>query len=122
METNISIDKCPKMLELFEDNIDVFNKMVDNNEPPDLRNKNLSGMDLSKAKLKGLDLSGSYLRNANLRGLDLTGCNLQGVSIRDAKVSGVLFPENLSAEEIKLSLKYGTRMRVLSKIRNNSDF
>ncbi|VAV83942.1 hypothetical protein MNBD_DELTA01-1600, partial [hydrothermal vent metagenome] len=32
-------------------------------------------------------------------------------SIRDAKVSGAFFPKDISADEITLSLKTGTRMR-----------
>ena len=111
MRTNI--DTYPRMVEFFDENVDVFNKMVEDNNPPDLRNKNLSGLDLSRANLRGLDLSGSYLRNTNLKGLDLTGCNLQGASIHNARINGVLFPENLSPDEIIMSVKYGTRMRVL---------
>ena len=112
----IHINRCPKLTELLDENIDIFNKLVENNEEvPDLRNKNLSGLDLSNAMLKGLDLSGSYLRNANLRGVDLTGCNLQGASIRNARINGTLFPEDLSAEEIIMSVTYGTRMRTFPK-------
>ena len=112
----INIETYPRMAELFdENNIDVFNKMVEDNNPPDLRDKNLAGLDLSKANIKGLDLSGSYLRNTNLKGLDLTGCNLQGASIHNARISGVLFPENLPPDEIIMSVKYGTRMRVIPK-------
>ena len=104
------------MVELIdENNVDAFNKMVEDNKAPDLRDKNLSGLDLSKANLKGLDLSGSYFRNTNLKGLDLTGCNLQGASIHNARISGVLFPEDLSPDEIIMSVTYGTRMRVFPK-------
>lgn len=115
MEANINIDRCAKMSELLEENIHIFNKMVEDNKAPDLRNKNLSGLDLRKAKLNGLDLSGSYLRNTNLKGMDLTGCNLHGASIHNAAISGVLFPENLPAEEILMSVRYGTRMRTFPK-------
>ena len=106
----------PKMGLLFEENLDEFNSMVEKGSPPDLRNCNLSGLDLRKANLKGLDLSGSYLRSSNLRGLDLTGCNLQGASLQGTLISGALFPENIAAEEIMLSVKYGTRMRVSNLI------
>ena len=115
MNDSLTIDKHPKMTELLEEYIDEFNKMVDKNEPPDLRNKNLSSLDLRKAKLKGLDLSGCYFRNANLKGLDLTGCNLHGASLHNATISGVLFPENLPVEEILMSVNYGTRMRAFPK-------
>jgi hypothetical protein len=36
---------------------------------------------------------------------------MEGASIRNAKVSGTLFPKNLRAQEIRLSLDHGTRMR-----------
>jgi hypothetical protein len=38
--------------------------------------------------------------------MDLAGC-----SLFHAKVSGTLFPSNLDADEIRLSLEQGTRMR-----------
>ncbi|NIV31835.1 MAG: hypothetical protein GWN58_20815, partial [Anaerolineae bacterium] len=50
-------------------------------------------------------------RQADLRGLDLRQTRLEGASIHGAKVAGVYFPEDLSAEEIQLSLLQGTRMR-----------
>ena len=35
----------------------------------------------------------------------------EGASLLDAKVSGVYFPDELSPEEIRLSLDHGTRLR-----------
>ncbi len=115
---NIEIRRKPKMELLFEENLDKFNNMVKKGSPPTLRDCNLSGLDLRKANLKGLNLSGSYLRSSNLRGLDLTGCNLQGASLQGALISGALFPESISAEEIMLSVKYGTRMRTSNLMEN----
>jgi len=106
----------PKTELLFEENLDKFNSMVENGSPPDLRDCNLRGLDLRKANLKGLDLSGSYLRSSNLRGVDLTGCNLQGASLQGTLISGALFPGNIAADEIMLSVKYGTRMRTSNPI------
>ena len=63
---------------------------------------------------RNLDLSGSYFRQADLRGVDLSSCQLAGASIHDAKISGVLFPNTLSVDEITLSLLHGTRMRISS--------
>ncbi len=96
---------------LFKENIAEFNRLVAEGKPPDLRNSNLAGFDLRDAHLKGLDLSGSYLRGANLRGVDLSGCNLEGVSMMEAHVSGALFPDNVSMEEIRASIELGTRIR-----------
>jgi uncharacterized protein YjbI with pentapeptide repeats len=51
------------------------------------------------------------LRLADLRGLNMSACCLEGASIHGAKISGVYFPPDLSPEEIRLSLEFGTRMR-----------
>ena len=120
MSENVEMRLRPKLEMLFEENIPEFNKMVEQGHPPDLRNTNLSGMDLRNAKLKGLDLSGCYLRGANLRGLDLTGCNLHGSSMQGAFISGALFPDNVPVEEIRLSVEYGTRIRTC-RLGSNSD-
>jgi hypothetical protein len=113
MERDKDIRAIPKVEMLFEENIESFNRLVEEGQAPDLRNTNLSGMDLRKGRFKGLDLAGCYLRNTNLRGIDLTGCNLQGASLQGAQISGTLFPENVSMEEIKASVEYGTRIRTL---------
>jgi hypothetical protein len=111
MVENDVIKLKPKEELLFEENLPKFNQLKAAGKPPDLRNANLSGLDLRQADLNGLDLSGCYLRGANLRGVDLSGCNLQGASLKSALVSGALFPENISAEELRLSLEHGTRIR-----------
>ena len=111
MEEKEDIRIIPKVELLFEENIKTFNKMAEEGKPPDLRNCNLSNLDLRNAKLNKLDLSGCYMRNTNLRGLDLTGCNLNGVSLQGALISGAWFPKNISVDEIKLSVQFGTRMR-----------
>jgi hypothetical protein len=97
---------------LFEENLPEFNRLKNEGKAPDLRQSNLSGLDLRKADLKGLDLSGCYLRGANLQGVDLSGCNLRGVSLKGALISGALFPDDVTAEEIRLSSEHGTRIRV----------
>lgn len=78
---------------------------------PELRDTDLRMLDLRKADLSRADLSGAYLRNADLRSLDLSNAVLDGTSIHDANIAGVLFPVALSAEEIFLSHRLGTRMR-----------
>ncbi|MEA3361475.1 MAG: pentapeptide repeat-containing protein [Thermodesulfobacteriota bacterium] len=116
MEEKEDIRIIPKVELLFEENIKTFNKMVEEGRAPDLRNCNLSNLDLRNAKLNGLDLSGCYLRNTNLRGLDLTRCNLNGASLQGALISGAWFPKNISVDEIRLSVQFGTRLRA-----NNAD-
>lgn len=89
-----------------------FNNLVDSTAGPvDLSGAHLRGYDLRKCKLKTANLAGAYLRSTDLRSVDLSEANLEGASMKEAKVSGVLFPRELSAEEIRLSLTYGTRLR-----------
>ena len=95
---------------LREGRIAEFNRLAEQ-DPPDLRNADLRMLDLRQAALTHADLRGAYLRNADLRGLDLSHASMEGASLHDTKVAGVLFPTALSAEEIHLSLTYGTRMR-----------
>lgn len=78
----------------------------------DLTNAHLRGYDLRKCKLQKADLTGAYLRSADLRSLDLSEAKLDGASLKEAKVSGTLFPRNLPPDELRLSLEYGTRLRM----------
>jgi len=96
---------------LREGKVELFNEKkaageVANMSGFDFRNMNLQGVDAS-----GLDLSNCYFRKTDMRGLDLSQANLQGASIHDARISGVLFPDQLAAEEITLSLDHGVRLR-----------
>jgi uncharacterized protein YjbI with pentapeptide repeats len=89
-----------------------FNRYVETQGgAADLSGAQFRGYDLRKFNLTGANLSHVYLRNADLRGLDLTGSLMHGASIRDAHISGTLFPLTLSAEEIRLSLEKGNRLR-----------
>jgi uncharacterized protein YjbI with pentapeptide repeats len=88
-----------------------FNAQRAAGQNPDLRDADLRGTDLRELDAAGLDLCGCYLRQADLRGLDLSQTRLDGASLFSAKISGALFPRELSAEEINLSLTHGTRMR-----------
>lgn len=100
---------------LREGQIEAFNKARTEGKVTHLKNANLRGSDLKGANFKGLDLENAYLRYADLRGVDLRGCNLEGVSLKDAKIGGVYFPNNITAEEIRNSIEYGTRLRVSEK-------
>ncbi|MDR1242337.1 MAG: pentapeptide repeat-containing protein [Deltaproteobacteria bacterium] len=105
------IKRQPKPQSLYEENREKFNALVAAGKIPDFRNQNLSDLDLRGFELKNLDMSGAYLRGANLSGQDLSQTNLTGASIRNANVSGCLFPKDLPAEEICMSLQHGTRIR-----------
>ena len=95
----------------YEENREKFNEMVAQGKISQLQNQNLANLDLRRYNLANIDLSGSYMRGANLSGMDLRSVNLSGVSMKNAKVSGCYFPNDLSAEEIRLSLEFGTRIR-----------
>jgi len=77
----------------------------------DLRGLDLRGLDLRGLDAEGLDFTGSYFRDADLRGVDLSDALLEGCSFFGAKISGTYFPASLSAEEIRLSVDSGTRVR-----------
>ncbi len=96
---------------LREGQIDEFNRQREAGIDGDLTHCDFRGIDLRGINADKIDFSGSYFRQADLRGVDFTHSNLEGASIHAAKISGVYFPSMLSADEITMSLLYGTRMR-----------
>ena len=88
-----------------------FNDQRAAGETPDFSGLDFRGLDLRTLDARGLDMSNGYFRQSDLRGVDFSETRLEGASINAAKVSGTLFPRELSAEEITLSLLHGTRMR-----------
>lgn len=96
---------------LREGRVKDFNDRKALGEKLDITGCDFRGLDLRGLNAQGLDLSNCYFRQTDLRGLDLSSCQLQGASINAAKVSGTLFPKELTADEITLSLLHGTRMR-----------
>lgn len=108
-EPRISDDKLYQLLR--HGDVARFNELCAAGGICDLRGTDLRSVDFRKANMQGLDLSNAYLRQADLRGLDLSETRLEGASISGAKISGTLFPIELNAEEINLSLTHGTRMR-----------
>ncbi len=88
-----------------------FNHRIQEGAKCNLSGADLRGIDLREMNAEDLDMSNSYLRQADLRGVDFSHTNLEGASINGAKISGTLFPKELRAEEILLSLQHGTRMR-----------
>jgi len=81
-------------------------------KPLDFSNADLRGTDLRKADLSNVLLRGAYLKDADLRGLDLRHLDLEGCSLHGAKIGGTYFPANLSAAEICMSVRHGTRLRI----------
>ena len=78
---------------------------------PDLENASLRGVDFQGFDLSHANLRGAYLRSADLRGCDLFWADLDGASLHGARISGVRFPRSLTADEIRLSVELGTRLR-----------
>ena len=104
-------DSEPLYMLLRDGKVKDFNHAREDGMQCDLRGADFRGVSLRGINAKGLDLSNCYFRQADLRGIDLSEANLRGASIHAAKISGVLFPATLSAEEITLSLVHGTRLR-----------
>jgi len=96
---------------LRQEDIKAFNEQRDHLDTSELKNGDYRGRDLRNMNAKGLDFSNAYFRNADLSGIDFRETNLEGASLLDAKLSGAYFPAALSADEIRLSLDTGTRLR-----------
>lgn len=97
---------------LREGQIDEFNQRTAAGEQVDLTCCDFRHLNLQGLVAKGLDFSNSYFRQADIRGIDFSECiSIEGASIHAAKISGVYFPKQVSAQEVLLSLEHGTRIR-----------
>jgi len=96
---------------LRNEDIDAFNAQRDTLDTSELKSGDYRGRDLRKMNADGLDFSNAYFRNSDLSGIDFRNTNLEGASLLDSRLSGVYFPDELSPEEIRLSLDTGTRLR-----------
>lgn len=96
---------------LKEENIAEFNRRKAEAAAPALRGGNYRNLDLRGLDADGLDFGDAYFRGADLRGIDFRNTNLEGASMIDAQISGCYFPPQLSAEELRLSITLGTRLR-----------
>lgn len=97
---------------LMDGNVEAFNRMLDQVDFVDLSHSNLVAVDLRGVRdIRKVYLTGARLRQADLRGLDLSEHDLDGATINGARISGTRFPGTISAEEIRLALEHGTRLR-----------
>ena len=96
---------------LRNEKVSEFNQQKPKDGSIDLRGADLRGLDLRQLNASRIDFTDAYFRGADLRGLDLREANLQGASIAHAQISGAYFPAQLGADEILLSMQFGTRMR-----------
>ena len=90
-----------------------FHRVIEGRTTVDFSGTDLRGTDFRKADLRKVILRDSYLRDADLRGCDLRQMDLSGATIQGARIGGTYFPENISAEEIMMSVQYGTRLRMI---------
>jgi uncharacterized protein YjbI with pentapeptide repeats len=81
----------------------------------DLSSGDFRGLDLRKLDASRVRFTDAYFRGADLRGLDLRDTCMQGASIAHAQISGTYFPAELSADEILMSVNFGTRLRYRTK-------
>jgi len=98
---------------LRAEQIDEFNKRKAAGESTEgkLAAGDFRGLDLRELDANGLDLGNAYFRGADLRGIDFRKTNLEGASFCQAHVSGCYFPAEISADELRLSVDQGTRVR-----------
>lgn len=96
---------------LREGEIDKANELLASGFQPDLSGVDFRALNLCGLNTQNLDFSNSYFRMTNLRGLDLQTCNLEAASLHAAYISGCYFPKELSAEEIRMSVDHGIRVR-----------
>jgi uncharacterized protein YjbI with pentapeptide repeats len=88
-----------------------FHRMIERRSVVDFTDADLRGTDFREVDLSNVILRGAYLKDADLRGMDLRKVDLEGASIHNARIGGAFFSSDLSAAEIALSVKHGTRMR-----------
>lgn len=107
----------PKLLDtplydlLHKDDIAGFNKERPQEGTIDMVGGDFRGLDLRELNADGIDFSNAYFRSADLRGIDFSDAILEGASLAHAQISGAYFPPQLSADEILMSMNFGTRLR-----------
>jgi len=89
-----------------------YHRAIESRPTVDFTGADLRSTDLRNADLRKVILRDCYLRDADLRGCDLRHMDLSGVSLHGAKLSGTYFPANLAPDEIRMSVDFGTRLRI----------
>jgi uncharacterized protein YjbI with pentapeptide repeats len=110
-DTGPIITDDPLYCLLREGKIDEFNARRQAGAQTELRQCDFRGSDLRGMDANGLDLTDAYFRGADLRGLDLRETNMRGASLAQAHISGTYFSAELDAQELMMSVQYGTRLR-----------
>ena len=92
-----------------------FNAQKAADGPIDLSSGDFRGLDLPTLDASRVLFTDASFRGADLRGLDLRNTCMRGASLAHAQISGAYFPEELSADEILMSMNFGTRLRYRTK-------
>lgn len=100
---------------LRNDDIAAFNTQKPKDAAVDLSSGDFRGLDLRNLDASGVIFTDAYFRGADLRGLDLRQAQLEGASLAHAQISGTYFPVELTADEILMSVNFGTRLRYRTK-------
>lgn len=96
---------------LHDEQVSEFNTQKPKDSKVNLRGGDFRGLDLRDLDAHDVDFTDAYFRGADLRGLDLREAALEGASIAHAQISGAYFPVELTADEILMSVNFGTRLR-----------
>lgn len=91
--------------------ISAFNAQKPKDTVVDLSDGDFRGIDLRALNAQGINFTNAYFRGTDLRGLDLRNAQLEGASLAHAQISGAYFPVELTADEILMSVNFGTRLR-----------
>lgn len=96
---------------IHSENISGFNAQRPKEGVIDLAGGDFRGLDLRALDAQGINFTDAYFRGTDLRGLDLRNTRMEGASLAHAQISGTYFPAELSADEILMSVNFGTRLR-----------
>lgn len=100
---------------LHNDDVTAFNKQKPAEGGINMVDGDFRGIDLRTLQADRIDFTGAYFRGADLRGVDLRQTAMEGASLAHAQISGAYFPPELSADEILMSVNFGTRLRYRPK-------
>jgi uncharacterized protein YjbI with pentapeptide repeats len=93
---------------LHNDDVNGFNAQKPKDVEVDLSGGDFRGLDLRNMDTEAVNFTDAYFRGADL---DLRNARIEGASLAHAQISGAYFPVELTADEILMSVNFGTRLR-----------